>query len=67
MSEKELEENIGTIASSGTKRFMEQLQQNKDALSPELIGQFGVGFYSAFMVASEVTIVTKKQGGQAFR
>ena len=67
MSEKELEENIGTIASSGTKRFMEQLQQNKDALSPELIGQFGVGFYSAFMVASEVTIITQKQGGKAFR
>ena len=67
MDEKELEENIGTIASSGTKRFLEQLQANKDAMSPELIGQFGVGFYSAFMVASEVTIVTKKAGGKAFR
>ncbi len=67
MSEKELEENIGTIASSGTKRFLEQLQENKDAMSPELIGQFGVGFYSAFMVASEVTIVTRKAGAQAYR
>lgn len=67
MSEKELEENIGTIASSGTKRFLEQLQQNKDAMSPELIGQFGVGFYSAFMVASEVTIITRKAGEKAYR
>lgn len=67
MSEKELEENIGTIASSGTKRFLEQLQQNKDAMSPELIGQFGVGFYSAFMVASEVVVVTRQAGGKAFK
>ena len=66
MDEKELEENIGTIASSGTKRFLEQLQANKDAMSPELIGQFGVGFYSAFMVASEVTVITRKAGGKAW-
>ncbi len=67
MDEKELEENIGTIASSGTKRFLEQLQANKDQMSPELIGQFGVGFYSAFMVASEVTVITRKAGGTAWK
>lgn len=62
MSAEELEQNIGTIASSGTKRFLEQLQANKDSLSPELIGQFGVGFYSAFMVANQVKVVTRKAG-----
>ena len=67
MDDKELEQNIGTIASSGTKRFLEQLQANKDQMSPELIGQFGVGFYSAFMVASEVTVITRKAGGSAFK
>ena len=66
MTAEELEQNIGTIASSGTKRFLEQLQANKDSLSPELIGQFGVGFYSAFMVANQVRVVTRKAGdGQA--
>ena len=48
MSAEEVEANIGTIASSGTKRFLEQLQSNKENLPPELIGQFGVGFYAAF-------------------
>ncbi len=62
MSAEEIEQNIGTIASSGTKRFLEQLQENKDSLSPELIGQFGVGFYSAFMVANRVKVVTRRAG-----
>ena len=62
MNAEELEQNIGTIASSGTKRFLEQLQENKDSLSPELIGQFGVGFYSAFMVAHRVKVVTRRAG-----
>ncbi|HQL88771.1 MAG TPA: molecular chaperone HtpG, partial [Lentisphaeria bacterium] len=43
-------------------RFLEQLQENKDSLSPELIGQFGVGFYSAFMVAHRVKVVTRRAG-----
>ena len=62
MSAEEVENNIGTIASSGTKRFLEQLQNNKENLPPELIGQFGVGFYSAFMVADKVTVVTRRAG-----
>lgn len=67
MSRAEVIENIGTIAKSGTKAFMEQLKKAKEAeegASPdkELIGQFGVGFYSAFMVAKKVTIVTRKAG-----
>ena len=59
MTAEEVENNIGTIASSGTKKFLEQLSANKENLPPELIGQFGVGFYSAFMVAKQVDIITK--------
>ena len=62
MSPEEVEANIGTIASSGTKRFLQQLQENKEKLPPELIGQFGVGFYSAFMVADQVTVITRRAG-----
>ncbi len=63
MNAHEIEQNIGTIASSGTRRFMESLKNDpKAATNPEMIGRFGVGFYSAFMVASEVTVVTKRGG-----
>ncbi len=60
MSEKDIVENLGTIARSGTKMFLENLKdiQNK----PELIGQFGVGFYSAFMVADKVTVLSRTAG-----
>lgn len=61
MNETDLNENLGTIASSGTKKFLASLtdEQKKDS---NLIGQFGVGFYSAFMVASSVEVITKKAG-----
>ena len=66
MTRDEVVENIGTIAKSGTKAFLEQLQKAKEnnaALTDnEMIGQFGVGFYSAFMVAEKVTITTRKAG-----
>ena len=68
MTRDEVIDNIGTIAKSGTKAFLEQLKQAKesgsDITDKELIGQFGVGFYSAFMVAEKVTIVTRKAGTQ---
>ncbi len=58
----EVEENIGTIARSGTRAFMDALKEAKSADNPELIGQFGVGFYSSFMVADKVTLTTRKAG-----
>ncbi len=66
MNKDELIENIGTIAKSGTKAFLEQLKKAKEENAAvddkEMIGQFGVGFYSAFMVGDKVTIVTRKAG-----
>ncbi len=64
MTQDEVVENIGTIAKSGTRAFLKLLEEqgSKKEELPELIGQFGVGFYSAFMVAGEVVIVTKKAG-----
>jgi molecular chaperone HtpG len=59
MTRDELIENIGTIAHSGTQSFLKLLEEKKEALTPELIGQFGVGFYSAFMVAKEVRVLTR--------
>ncbi len=61
MSYEEVVENLGTIARSGTAAFMEALEKsrNEQTLAPELIGQFGVGFYSSFIVADTVTVVTR--------
>ncbi len=60
MSEDELENNLGVIASSGTYQFRQEV--GKDNEDVDIIGQFGVGFYSAFMVADHITVVTKKFG-----
>ncbi|MFD7664616.1 molecular chaperone HtpG [Streptomyces sp. NPDC059788] len=63
MSHDEVVQLIGTIANSGTAKFLQELKQAKDAATAEgLIGQFGVGFYAAFMVADEVTLVTRHAG-----
>ncbi|MFI6078024.1 molecular chaperone HtpG [Actinoplanes sp. NPDC051343] len=60
MTHEEVVELIGTIAKSGTAELLAKLKEAKE--SPELIGQFGVGFYSTFMVADKVTLVTRKAG-----
>ncbi len=66
MTSDEVAANIGTIAKSGTKEFIKTLtEKGETADMPELIGQFGVGFYSAFMVASKVELNTKKSGSDA--
>ena len=64
MTRDEVIENIGTIANSGTKKFLEKMtgDQAKDS---QLIGQFGVGFYSAFIVADKVTLTTRKAGSNS--
>jgi molecular chaperone HtpG len=62
MNRAEVIDLIGTIAKSGTAELLRQLKEAKDAAAAELIGQFGVGFYSAFMVGDKVTLVTRKAG-----
>ena len=62
MSRDEVVELIGTIAKSGTASLLEKLKQAKDAAASTLIGQFGVGFYSAFMVADKVSLETRRAG-----
>jgi molecular chaperone HtpG len=63
MNEAELGEALGTIARSGTKAFMDKIAGAKDAGDSHLIGQFGVGFYSAFMVADRVEVLSRRAGG----
>ena len=59
MSRAEMEENLGTIAKSGSLSFKQAMEKSEDI---DIIGQFGVGFYSAFMVASKVTVISRKYG-----
>ena len=67
MDQSELENNLGVIASSGSLRFRQEMA-GEAAADTDIIGQFGVGFYSAFMVADEITVITRKYGqDQAWR
>jgi len=61
MTQDEVMENIGTIANSGTRKYLESLDKNQTQDS-NLIGQFGVGFYSAFIVSNTVTLLSRKAG-----
>ncbi|WCM25051.1 molecular chaperone HtpG [Sphingomonas sp. QA11] len=62
MSEEELADALGTIARSGTKAFMDKIAGAREAEGSHLIGQFGVGFYSAFMVADQVEVISRRAG-----
>ncbi|MBO1224143.1 MAG: molecular chaperone HtpG [Candidatus Scalindua sediminis] len=62
MTKDEVIKELGTIAHSGTKEFLTALQKREVQNNPELIGQFGVGFYSSFMVADKITVISKKAG-----
>lgn len=61
MDETDLENNLGTIASSGTQKYLQKLSENPKS-DLNLIGQFGVGFYSAFMVADQISVISTKAG-----
>lgn len=64
MTHDEIIESLGTIARSGTKEFLEALKQQEVKDNPELIGQFGVGFYSSFMVADSITVISRRAGSK---
>lgn len=67
MDKEDLENNLGVIASSGSYKFKQEMGE-KDKEDIDIIGQFGVGFYSAFMVAKDITVITKKYGSdQAYK
>ena len=61
MTQEELDQNLGVIAKSGSLKFKSENEKNEDI---DIIGQFGVGFYSAFMVASKVTVVSRAEGSE---
>jgi len=65
MSEENMIKNLGTIAKSGTKEFIEKLKKAKDETENNLIGQFWVGFYSAFMIADKIEVESKEKGKKA--
>jgi molecular chaperone HtpG len=65
MTEETIVRELGTIARSGTKAFLENVKKKGSESSPDLIGQFGVGFYSAFMVADNVTVVSRAAGEES--
>ena len=66
MSKDDLVNNLGTIAKSGSKDFASKLKEAKEKQDLNIIGQFGVGFYSAFMVASKIEVLTKTINGQGY-
>ena len=66
MNKEDLTNNLGTIARSGSKDFMSKVKEAKEKGDLDIIGQFGVGFYSAFMVAKKIDVLTKTYDGEAY-
>ena len=64
MTKEDLENNLGTIAKSGSFQFKQELNKDEKSEEIDVIGQFGVGFYSAFMIADHVTVLTKAYGSE---
>lgn len=69
MTKEELTQNLGTIARSGSKSFIEEIKKKGAEQASSIIGQFGVGFYSAFMVADKIEVYTRssKAGSQGYK
>lgn len=69
MTKDELTENLGTIARSGSKSFIEEIKKQGAEQASSIIGQFGVGFYSAFMVADKIEVFTRssKEGSPGYK
>lgn len=69
MTKEELTENLGTIARSGSKSFIEEIKKQGAEQASSIIGQFGVGFYSAFMVADKIEVYTRssKTGSSGYK
>lgn len=67
MNKEELVSNLGTIARSGSKEFVKKFKESKEKQDIDIIGQFGVGFYSAFMVASSIEVITKSDNEPAYK
>ncbi len=66
MSKEDLINKLGTIAKSGTKNFLKEIKENKKDLDLNMIGQFGVGFYSAYLVSDKVTVITKNNKDEEY-
>lgn len=67
MSRDDLINNLGTIAKSGSKEFMQKMEKEGKAMENNIIGQFGVGFYSSFMVADHVEVISRVEGQPAHK